>query len=460
MSVAPTPPAASLDAVSGRSTAVSRSRGSLREGLWQAGPLAAAGVVANAGSVVVTVVLARLLVSRDYGALNQLTGLFFVVSTPGSAVLVAVVRRVAAWHEANGSVGAWAAVLRRRALWALGAFAAAVCAAGPFLAGVLGRHDPAGVDGMTVAGGVWVLLCVDRGLLQAHREYRRLSANLLTEGGLRTALMLLGGAAGLGVAGVAAGVLAAEVGTALQARRMAEQAWAAPAAGAVEGQAIIRRRAREWRWARREGSAPPAGRDLFAAVVALAAIALLQNVDVIVMGREGQRSAGAYAAVSVSSKALVFVALVVGGYLLPEAAIRWREGGHALRQLAVTLALLAGPAAALLAVSLAVPRQFLSAFFSARYVSAAGAFFPLALAMVCLSSLVLVTMYLLAIGDVRVVGLLVAGAAAATAAVVAAHGAPRATAAADLAVQAGLCALAAVELAAAHRRRRLRHPAG
>ena len=43
------------------------------------------------------------------------------------------------------------------------------------------------------------------------------------------------------------------------------------------------------------------------------------------------------------------------GYLLPEAAIRWRQGGHALRQLAVVLVLLAVPSVLLLGVALAAP---------------------------------------------------------------------------------------------------------
>lgn len=456
---------------SGAATATTRvgapvdRRPSLKAGLFQAGPLAAAGIAANAGSMVVTVVLARLLAARGYGALNQLTGLFFVVSTPGSAVLVAVVRRVAQWTPAHGDVRTWAETVRRRALWVLAGFAACAVAAGPLLAQALGRHDQAGVDCIVVAGGTWVFLCVDRGILQAHRAYRTLAGNLLTEGGLRTALMLAAGAAGLGVTGVAAAVLLAEVATALQVRRMAGRAWSRtaevpapvetpptavpasePPGPAAPGAAIVLEASGQ--------RARPAAQDLLGAVVALASVALLQNVDVIVMGREGPGSAGAYAAVSVSSKALVFVAVVVGGYLLPEAALRWRAGAHALRQLMVTLALLAGPAAVLLAVAAAVPRRFLSLFFSARYVAASGAFLPLALAMTCLSVVVLVTMYLLAVGDRWVVALLVLGAAVATGATAAAHGAPRATALADLVVEAALTATAVLEMVRVHRRRR------
>ena len=158
--------------------------------------------------------------------------------------------------------------------------------------------------------------------------------------------------------------------------------------------------------------------DLGAAFVALAMIALLQNVDVIVVGREAPWVSGSYAAVSVASKALVFGAIVLGGYLLPEAAIRWRQGGHALRQLAVTLLLLAVPAGVLLAVAAGRAPAAPVVVFSARYLGAVPAFLPLVLAMVCLSITVVLTMYLLAVGRRWITALLVVGAAAATVAVV------------------------------------------
>jgi O-antigen/teichoic acid export membrane protein len=193
--------------------------------------------------------------------------------------------------------------------------------------------------------------------------------------------------------------------------------------------------------------------DLVTAFVALAMTALLQNVDVIVLGREAPTMSGSYAAVSVASKALVFGAVVLGGYLLPEAAIRWREGGHALRQLAVTFLLLGIPALLLLVIALAAPHLLLSVVFSSRYLGAESAFLPLVLAMVCLSVTVILTMYLLAIGRRWITGLLVVGAVAATAAVTAAHGVPRTTARADLAVQATLAFATVVGFVLVHRRR-------
>ena len=77
---------------------------------------------------------------------------------------------------------------------------------------------PLGVFAIIVAGAVWVLLSLDRGLLQARRRYRALSVNLLVEGGTRTAAVLCFVGCGMGVAGVAWGFLLAEVVTAIHAR--------------------------------------------------------------------------------------------------------------------------------------------------------------------------------------------------------------------------------------------------
>jgi O-antigen/teichoic acid export membrane protein len=439
---------------------------SVRAGLLQAGPLAAAGLLANGANVVVTVVLARLLTTRGYGVLNQLTGTFLIVSMPGSAVIVAVVRRVTAWRGAGseGLTQRWARRLHRQGLTALVlAVALTLVVVGPWLASLLGQPNSVGVEAIVAAGLVWVLLCIDRGLLQSHRGYRPLAFNLLVEGGVRSVAMLSLVALGFGASGAAVGLLLAEVVTAVHARMEADRAWSMGAKVTPEPvhPSWFDTQRQRWRAAFRTDPqllGPKAERrdlltDLGAAFVALAMIALLQNIDVIVVGREAPGVSGAYAAVSVASKAIVFGAIVLGGYLLPEAAIRWRQGGHALRQLAVTFLLLAVPASVLLVVALSAPRVLLSVVFSARYLGAVPAFLPLVLAMVFLSITVVLTMYLLAVGRRWITGLLVVGAAAATVAVASAHGVPRATARADLEVQAALAVATSIGFVLVHHRR-------
>ena len=430
---------------------------SMRAGLLQAGPLAAAGVVANGANVVVTVLLARLLTTHSYGVLNQLTGLFLILSMPGSAVVVAVVRRVTTWHDEGSGhlVRRWAGRIHRQGSLVVLAWGVIVFLSRHPMAVLLGQRSGIGIAAVLSAAAFFVLLSLDRGLLQARRAYRPLAANLLVEGGVRTAAVLILVAAGTGPSGAAVGIMVGEVVAAAHARWAAVRAWSEPAT------AGRRSWASGWLAAVRADTVlggADAGRrkvvlDLLIASLSLSMVAVLQNVDVLVVGRQNPSHSGAYAAVSVTSKAIVFGAIVLGGYLLPEAAIRWRQGGHALRQLAVVLSLLAIPATVLLAVALAAPHLLLQVVFHHAYTAAAPAMAPLVVAMILLSISVILTMYLLAVGRRWVAGVLVLGALALTLAEVQLRGAPRATAWADLVVQAAVLAVIVAGFTVVHRPR-------
>jgi len=69
--------------------------------------------------------------------------------------------------------------------------------------------------------------------------------------------------------------------------------------------------------------------DVTAAFIGLASLGPAeQKRRCLILGRQAGNSntIGSYAAISVASKALVFGALALGSYLLPEATIRWNEG--------------------------------------------------------------------------------------------------------------------------------------
>jgi O-antigen/teichoic acid export membrane protein len=396
-------------------------------------------MLANGANVIVTILLARILTTQGYGAYAQLTGLFLIVSMPGSAIIVAVVRRTALWRTAGShqALGRWAVRMHQRMTWLLGAFGIVVLALSVPVAHLLAKPSPVAVAAMLIGAGVWVVLCVDRGFLQGTRSYRPLSANLLVEGGVRTVSVLVFAAA-FKLPGAALGILVAEAVTALHARRAATVALHH---ATDDGLSL----------------APPSVRrdlvvDLIAALVALALIAVLQNIDVILFGQLNPKMSGAYAAVSVMCKGIVFVAIVLGSYLLPEAAISYHEGTHALRQLTATMAMLAVPAVVLLAAAVAFPAQLIKLVFGARYLGAQGAFEPLAFAMVLFSITVLLSFYLLAHGEHWIVVVLALGAGLAALMVEAAHGEPVATARNDLYVQAGLVVVTSVGFVVAHLR--------
>jgi len=413
--------------------------------IWQnitsAGPLAIAGVIANGSNVIVTVLLAHLLVTSDYGYLNQLIGLFLIVSTPGSAVIVAVVRRATHWrvighHEA---LEAWAKKIHRAAQWSYGGYLVVVVATSGLVAQELLAHDTKGrVIAMLAGAGLWVVLCIDRGFLQATRSYRDLSMNLLIEGGVRAVAVLGLVAIRPTVLSACVGILIAEIVTFAHARYRATAALKlSDDPGDLdldvdERSTIVR--------------------DLLAAVAAMALLAVLQNADVILLGRLRHQSSGSYAAISVASKSLYFVAIVLSGYLVPEAAIRWRQGAHALRPLAATFAILSIPFVVLFSAAAFAPHVVLGLVFSSKYLGAEDAFSTLVLAMACLSVTVVLTLYLLAIGKRWITLLLGVGAVALVLATLHTQGNPLDVARVNLAVQAALAASVSVSFAVAHRR--------
>ncbi len=429
---------------------------SVRSGINQAGPVAVAGLIVNGAGVLVVVAVARLVTPQAYGAIAQLLGIFFILSMPGSAVLVGVVRRVTALQNAGRGqlIRPWMDRVHRIALAAIGVEVVVVLLLQGWIARQLSLPNSAGVVLILVAAGIWILLCVDRGLLQAHRGYRALAGNLLLEGGVRSVVIIVLVAGHFGVAGYAFGIFISESVATVHAHWLASRAWSrapdptSPVAGydAKADSGLMRHRLMA---------------DVSAAFVGLALLGLLQNVDVILLGRLNHAHVGPYAAISVASKALVFGALALGAYLLPEATIRWNEGGHAIRQLGVTLIFLAVPAALLLGISVLVPRWFLTLVFSAKLSSAAPAFAPLVAAMICLSFSVLVTNYLFGTGSRWIVFLLAGGSTVAVGLIAAVHGRPVATARADLVAQGALAvAMGAAFVVIHHQHRRPRWLSG
>ena len=155
---------------------------SMRAGLLQAGPLAVAGVLANGAAVILTAV-ARLLSPHSYGVLNQLTGLYLILSMPGSAVVVAVVRRGTVWHEDGTGhlVRRWAGRVHRQCTMVVLLWAVIVFTSRHGVAVLLNQQSGIGIVVIPTAAAFFVLLSLDRGLLQAHRAYWPLAVCLLVE---------------------------------------------------------------------------------------------------------------------------------------------------------------------------------------------------------------------------------------------------------------------------------------
>ena len=147
-------------------------------------------------------------------------------------------------------------------------------------------------------------------------------------------------------------------------------------------------------------------RDLVAgawpAVIGLFLVAVLQNVDVILVKRTiGGDAAGAYAAAAVAAKAVVWVAIGVGLYLLPEATRKARAGEDPRPVLLRALGVVAVVAVPMLVVYAVAPSLVLRLAFGEETVQASGALLVLGFAMTLLAAGYLCVQYMLALREMR-----------------------------------------------------------
>lgn len=343
--------------------------------------LAAAVIAMNVLALVFTVVFARILGPSGYGSLAALISAFIILMVPGSALQIATAREVS--HAvADGDPNAGHGVR----LWLLHLIAATVLVAVVVipLRGVLGsiiavEHTWAAAA-VPLTGMLWAIVCVERGALQGLQHYKLVGFSLVTEGVARLALGLLLVGIGLDVTGAFLGTAAALlcVGLALFSQ--------------LHG-----------RLPHRSAEGEKGLRDLLAGsrapVVGLTLLFALQEAHVIVVKHEASsKAAGAYAVAAVAAKAIIWVAVGLGMYLLPEATRRARGGTDARPVLLSTLGLIAlGGVPMVLVYSLA-GEQLLRAVFGEDLTGASEALPWLGLAMTFLACSYLCVQYLLALG--------------------------------------------------------------
>ena len=154
------------------------------------------------------------------------------------------------------------------------------------------------------------------------------------------------------------------------------------------------------------GAAVRRFRDLaaraWAPVAGLALLLILQEIHVIVVKHEASDdAAGAYAAAAVAAKAIIWVAVGLGLYLLPEAARRTKSGIDARPVLVQTLALIGVLALPMVLVYAVAARPLLETVFGEDFGPAASALPWLGMSMALLACVYLAVQYLLALGKAR-----------------------------------------------------------
>jgi O-antigen/teichoic acid export membrane protein len=343
--------------------------------------LAAATMAANLVHVVFTVIFARILGADGYGSLAALLNLSVILFVPGSALQVAAAReatlgRLGRGGELAGTLARWTGHI----LAALAAIAVVSVIAREQLADLINIEEAWAAAAVPITGAMWLLVCVQRGLLQSARAYREVGLSVLFEALGRLTLSIALVSAGLDVTGAYLGTLTsiALTSTAL--------AW------------LLRRRLGPPDLHTQRHPLTALARNAALPIAALTLVAALQNVDVIMAKHVlTDAVAGVYAASTVAAKAVVWIAVGLGFWVLPEATRRVAEGRDPREVLLRALGVIGVLAAGALAIFAIVPELLLRTAFGADYESGSDVMLQLGAAYALLAVSYLCVQFLLAL---------------------------------------------------------------
>jgi O-antigen/teichoic acid export membrane protein len=342
--------------------------------------LAGAMVVNNVIALGSVIVFSRLL--SDYGSLAALVSYFLILAVAGYAMQVATAREAVLGHLGVG--GELAATVRN---WTK---ALLLFTAGMTVVSVLVRHPIAQAVGVKYewaaalgipAGCLYLLLCIMRGVLQGLGDYRAVGVSLVGE---QAARLVMGGV----LAAVGLGVTGAFIGTPLSFVAMMLYC-AVP---------LRRRLGRP-----QPGQAPAIDlwvhvRRAWVPIVALAVIAVLQNIDIIAAKHRFTSSlASSYSATAVAAKVLIWVAMGAGFYLVPEVSRRRALGQDTRPVLVKALAIVGVAAIPCLLIYGAVPHLLIRLAFGPKRLAAVDSLFILGVAFTVLAATYLAVQYMLAL---------------------------------------------------------------
>ena len=345
--------------------------------------MAVAVVVSNTIGLAFTIVFARVLGASGYGSLAVLVSAWIILMVPGSALQVAVARDVS--RAAAGTTGAaGAGVTRWLERLALGTLVVAVLAI-PLrgvLASIVNVEEDWAAAAVPVSGMLWAFVCVERGALQGFGNYRLVALSVIGEATSRLLFALVLVAVGLDVTGAFLGTalslvaVAVALGVALRPRLPHADH---PATGVSRLRDLLV-----------QARVP---------VVGLTLLFVLQEVHVIVVKHEASSdTAGAYAVAAVAAKSIIWVAVGLGLYLVPEAARQSESGVDARPILLRTLGLIAVFSAPAMLIFAFGAEPLLSAAFGDDLTDGASALPWLGLAMTLLACTYLSVQYMLALG--------------------------------------------------------------
>ena len=360
----------------------------------RAAELGVAMIVVNLVALGFTIVFARILGDSGYGDLAVLLSSFIIMMVPGSALQVAAAREVS--HDiAEGNPNAGAGVYRWLVRLAVGTVAVAVVAIPlrSLIAALINIDQDWAAAAIPVTAMIWMMVSVLRGVLQGFQQYRTVALSLVGEASSRIAFALLLVGIGLDVTGAFL---------------------ASAAALSAVGLVLLVPLRRQLAGVNPELAEDLRLRELLAGawipVISLTLLLGLQELHIIIVKHEASEdAASSYAVAAVAAKAIMWIAIGLGLYLLPEAARRAKSGEDARPILVRTLGLIAAMAVPMVLIYSVGGEPLLRAVFGEDLTDASDALPFLGLAMSLLACSYLSVQYLLAMGRASFLFVLGAG---------------------------------------------------
>jgi O-antigen/teichoic acid export membrane protein len=360
----------------------------------RAAELGVAMIVVNVLALGFTIVFARILGDSGYGDLAVLLSSFIIMMVPGSALQVAAAREVS--HDiAEGNPNAGAGVYRWLGRLVVGTVAVAVVAVPlrSLIAALINIDQDWAAAAIPVTAMIWMIVSVLRGVLQGFQQYRTVALSLIGEASSRIAFALLLVGIGLDVTG----------------------AFLASAAALIAvGLVLLVPLRRQLAGVNPELAEDLRLRELLAGawipVISLTLLLGLQELHIIIVKHEASEdAASSYAVAAVAAKAIMWIAIGLGLYLLPEAARRAKTGEDARPILVRTLGLIAAMAVPMVLIYGVGGEPLLRIVFGEDLTDASDALPFLGLAMSLLACSYLSVQYLLAMGRASFLFVLGAG---------------------------------------------------
>jgi O-antigen/teichoic acid export membrane protein len=364
-----------------------------RSDTGRAAGMGAAVIAQNVLALGFTIIFARLLGASGYGSLAVLVSAYIILMVPGSALQIAVAREISG-EIASGSPRVGVGVRRWLERLALGTVLVALVAIPlrSVIGALINVDDVWGAAAIPVTAMLWVILCVERGALQGFQRYRAVALSIVGDATSRIVFALILFGLGLDVTGAFLGAALAFLAMALALLVPLRQELPAAAPEAAR-EARLRELLMGARWP----------------VAALTLLLALQELHVIIVKHEATGdAAGSYAVAAVAAKAIIWIAVGLGMYLVPEAARRSRSGEDARRILVRCLALIVGAGVPMVLIYAVAGKPLLRSVFGEDLTLASDALPWLGLAMVLLACTYLSVQYLLALHRYRFIWVLAA----------------------------------------------------